>query len=226
MPFKKIQAQLGNLESNEVILNEEYGDNEEILLEEVEEMRGTNSKVFKTNSGKYEYHYYDNIIHSYDEETGFTEIDSSFEEISNEYSSNSLKYNIKVPKKITENKKIKLSYENTKIELTYNDISKQTGTIISNENNDISSLNHLIGTVRYENIYDNVDLELITNSTTLKENIILNNYVENFSFSYNISITNLTLVNENNYLNFYDEDNKLIYQINPYFMFDTNNNVS
>ena len=142
LPFKKIQAQLGNLESNEVILNEEYGDEEDILIEEIEEMRNTNSKVFKTNSGKYEYHYYDNIIHSYDEEIGFTEIDSSFEEISNEYSSNSLKYNVKVPKKITENKKIKLSYENTKLELKYNDIYKQTGTIISNENNDISSLNH------------------------------------------------------------------------------------
>ena len=225
-PFKKIKAQMGNLEINEILLNKEYGDDKEVLIEEVEEMRSFNSKVFKTNSGKYEYHYYDTIIHSYNEEIGFEEIDSSFEEISNEYSSDSLKYNIKVPKKINNNKKIKLSYENTKIELSYNNVIKRTGKIVSNVDNNISSLNHLIGTVKYENIYDGVDLELITNSTSLKENVILNKYIENFKFSYNISLTNLSLVNENNFINFYNDENELIYQINPYFMFDLNNNIS
>lgn len=225
-PFKKIQAQLGNLKSNEIVLNEEYEDGLEVIEEEIEEMRDTNSKVFKTNSGKYEYHYYDEIIHYYDEEKGFTEIDSSFEEQTSEYSSNSLEYSIKVPKKIHSNKKIKLSYENKKIEISYNDINKQKGTIISNDNNDISNLSRLNGKIIYENIFDNVDLELVTNSTSLKENIILNEYINNFSFSYNISLSNLILEFENNYLNFYDDEYNLIYQINPYFMIDSNNEIS
>ena len=35
LPFKKIQAQLGNLKSNEIVLNEEYKDGLEVIEEEI-----------------------------------------------------------------------------------------------------------------------------------------------------------------------------------------------
>ena len=227
LPFTKIKASTGNLQEQEIILNEEYlNDDNTKIIQEVEEMRSENSKVFKTNSGIYEYHYYNNLIHTYEKDKGYEEIDSSFKEDSNEYTSDSINYNVKIPKKISENKKIKLSYENTKIEITYNDIDKQAGTIISNESSDITNLNRLNGKVKYNNIYENVDLELVTNSTSLKENIIINKFKDSFSFSYNIIVTNLSMQVDDSYIYFFDEEGKLIYHIDPYFMIDANNNVS
>ncbi len=225
-PFKKLQASLGNLKSEEVVLNDEYVIQTDTLMNEIEQMRTENSKVFKTNNGLFEYHLYNDLVHRYDKELGYVEIDSSFKEELNEYTSNSIDYNVKMPKKITSNKKIKLSYKNTKLDITYNNITKQDAIIIKDTSDDISNINRLKGMAKYFNVYDSVDLELISNSTSFKENIILNKYIDNFSFSYNISISNLVLKEENKYINFYNDDNKLIYQINPYFMIDSSSNIS
>ena len=128
-PFKVLAAKLGNDQAKEIILNPNNQDNIAIL-EEVKEARTTYEKTFKKSDGSLEVYYYERPIHEYIEDKGFEEIDSTFQNNGDEWSSDALLYNVKLPKKIHENKKIKFSYQNTKIEITYQDINKVTATHI------------------------------------------------------------------------------------------------
>ena len=218
-PFKVLAAKLGNDQAKEIILN--HNNQESIsILEEVKEARTTYKKTFKKSDGSLEVYYYDRPIHEYMEDKGFEEIDSTFQNNGDEWSSTALLYNVKLPKKIHENKKIKFSYQNTKIEITYQHINKATANHIKQENNDETDLTRLEGHIRYNDILEGVDLEYLTNTIGVKENIIMKKYIENFTFSYNIKITNLKLVYENNYFYFLNENNEVIYQIDPYYMID------
>lgn len=224
-PFKVLAAKLGNDQAKEIILNPNNQDNIAIL-EEVKEARTTYEKTFKKSDGSLEVYYYERPIHEYIEDKGFEEIDSTFQNNGDEWSSDALLYNVKLPKKIHENKKIKFSYQNTKIEITYQDINKVTATHIKQENHDETDLTRLEGHIKYNDILEGVDLEYITNTIRVKENIIMKKYIENFTFSYNIKITNLKLIHENNYFYFLNESNEIIYQIDPYYMIDQKGNSS
>ena len=224
-PFKVLAAKLGNDQAKEIILNPNNQDNIAIL-EEVKEARTTYEKTFKKSDGSLEVYYYERPIHEYIEDKGFEEIDSTFQNNGDEWSSDALLYNVKLPKKIHENKKIKFSYQNTKIEITYQDINKVTATHIKQENHDETDLTRLEGHIKYNDILEGVDLEYITNTIGVKENIIMKKYIENFTFSYNIKITNLKLIHENNYFYFLNESNEIIYQIDPYYMIDQKGNSS
>ena len=63
--------------------------------------------------------------------------------------------------------------------------------------------------VEYKNVLKHSIIELIHTPTGLKENIILEKYVKNYSFSYIIE-TSLKLVNENDTLYFYNDYEKEI----------------
>lgn len=225
LPFNKIKASIKTEKEKEVILNEEYLNEEITPLYEAESLRTENTKTFKNSDGSLSYYYYDNKIHELTND-GYQEIDSTFKEDSSDFESNQLNYKVSIPKKIHENKKIKLQYENTKIEITYNGIRKVEGKNIQNTTSDITDLTRLTGHLLYENIYDNVDLELLSTSTTLKENIILNKYIANFTFSYNIKLTNLQIYEENSIIYFINSNSDIIYQIEPYYMIDNLGKIS
>ena len=105
------------------------------LLYEVEDLRSDYLKVFRRTDGKLEYAYYDDLVNYYDGEK-YVEVDASYNLENNEYSQVINKYSVKLPKKIHENKKIKLSFDNSRsLEITYNDISKTSGIVIDSENN-------------------------------------------------------------------------------------------
>ena len=160
--------------SNEETLNEieinsvnNVDESEVRLLYEVEDKRGDFLKVFRRTDGKLEYAYYDEMVNYFDGEK-YVEVDASYKEESNEYSQSVNKYSVKLPKKIQENKKIKLLFDNSSsLEITYNDISKQEGKIVESETttSKINELKNITGSVLYNNIFDNVDL-LIESSGT------------------------------------------------------------
>ena len=217
--------------SNEETLNEieinsvnNVDESDVRLLYEVEDMKDEYLKVFRRTDGKLEYAYYDEMVNYFDGEK-YVEVDASYKEESNEYSQSVNKYSVKLPKKIQENKKIKLLFDNSSsLEITYNDISKQEGKIVESETttSKINELKNITGSVLYNNIFDNVDLLIESSATKFKENIILNEYQSNFSFSYNIKLKSLSLLKEDNIYKFINEEGTVVYEISPYFMWDSN----
>ena len=203
-------------------------DEEDIkLLYEIEEYRSDFLKVFKRSDGKLEYAYYDEQANYFNGDK-YVEVDALFTENGNDFDSVVNKYSVKIPKKINENKKIKLAFDDASIELTYNDIKKSTGTVVDNSNEDIdlSNLKKLKGEVLYSNIFDDVDLKLSSTGSYFKENIILNKYIENFSFEYSLKLKKLTLVKDENSIKFINNNNEVVYTIDPYFMIDDSSKVS
>lgn len=57
--------------------------------------------------GKLEYSYYDELVNYFDGDK-YVEVDASFKQNGDDYDSNINNYSVKIPKKISENKKIKL----------------------------------------------------------------------------------------------------------------------
>ena len=215
-----------NNELNEVEINSVNNVDESSirLLYEIEDLRSEYSKVFRRTDGKLEYAYYEDMVNYFDGKK-YQEVDASYKLENNEYSQSISKYSVKLPKKINENKKIKLSFENSlSLEITYNDILKVEGNVIESETSTskINELKNISGIVEYNNIFDKVNLRIESSGTKFKENIILNDYISNFSFSYNIKLKGLTLRNENNNISFIDENGSVIYEISPYFMYDSN----
>ena len=217
--------------SNEETLNEieinsvnNVDESDVRLLYEVEDMKDEYLKVFRRTDGKLEYAYYDEMVNYFDGEK-YVEVDALYKEESNEYSQSVNKYSVKLPKKLQDSKKIKLSFNNSSsIEITYNDISKVEGNVIkkTSKSDRIDELKNISGSVLYNNIFNNVDLLIESSGTKFKENIILNEYISNFSFSYNIKLKSLSLLKEDNIYKFINEEGTIVYEISPYFMWDSN----
>ena len=197
------------------------------LLYEIEEYRDEYTKVFMRSDGKLQYSYYDELV-NYHDGVKYQEIDASFKSEESVYSSTVNKYDVKLPKKINDNKKIKLQFDNSSIELSYLGINKSTGELIesSNSSKEIDSLKNIKSQILYRDIFNGVNLKLESSGSYFKENIILNKYIDNFSFEYVIKLKKLYLIEEENEIKFYNQDGKLIYVIDPYFMMDSSSNIS
>ena len=103
-----------NNELNEVEINSVNNVDESSirLLYEIEDLRTEYLKVFRRTDGKLEYAYYEDMVNYFDGKK-YQEVDASYKLENNEYSQSINKYSVKLPKKIHENKKIKLSFENS-----------------------------------------------------------------------------------------------------------------
>ena len=126
------------------------------LLYEIEDLRSDFIKVFRRTDGKLEYAYYNDLVNYFDGEK-YLEVDASYKLDNNEYSQEINKYSVKLPKKLHDNKKMKLSFNNSEsLEITYNDISKVEGVVIDNETDTskINELKNISGSVLYNNIFD------------------------------------------------------------------------
>jgi YD repeat-containing protein len=81
--------------------------------------------------------------------------------------------------------------------------------------------------VKYSSVMDGVDVEYIVTGNSVKENIVLNHFVDDFSLSFTYSLGNLSLVlQENGTYSFVDESGKTLFDFTPLFMFDANGNDS
>ena len=161
-----------NNELNEVEINSVNNVDESSirLLYEMEDLRSEYLKVFRRTDGKLEYAYYEDMVNYFDGKK-YQEVDASYKLENNEYSQSISKYSVKLPKKINENKKIKLSFENSlSLEITYNDILKVEGNVIDSETSTskINELKNISGIVEYNNIFDKVDLRIESSGTKFK----------------------------------------------------------
>lgn len=94
------------------------------------------------------------------------------------------------------------------------------------ENEKKKSLTNISSGVKFNNVFNDIDLEYKIISDTVKENIIINNKIENrdVEFDFNISVSNLIVKQgEDKKIYFYDKDDstKIIFVMESPFMYDS-----
>lgn len=200
------------------------------LSTEVVSERTADTKTFRRVDGTYVLAVYDSDVH-YNRNGEWIEIDNSLTQDSKTDSvvNKSNKFKIKFPNSIDDNKKFKLTFGDYEIDWSINSIEKSSISyeIAESKAESMKDLDGINQSVLYENIQTSVNLEYILNGTTLKENIILDKYIENFSMSFTYNLKNLILVekSDGNYV-FVNEVNEVVVSFDSLYMIDNNGDIS
>jgi len=200
------------------------------IIREVNSLRTESSKTFQKADGSFVVVLYNDVIH-YDENGIFKQIDNSlfFDENNEEYQNNANKYSIKLPKSLDENKKIKLSLGEYSIDWIVQNIDKTDIEYQNNTepSNNIKELKNINQEVMYKGIQNNVDLEYFISGSKIKENIILNKYIEDFSISFTYLLKDLSIqTNENGENVFLNNLGEEIFSFQDLYMYDNEGNES
>lgn len=205
-----VNAAINILLPNEENVTEEVIKNVEKV--ELTHLRKENLKVYLLPNNTLEYEYYKEPIHYFDGST-YQEIVTEIKEYDNKYVGINPYYEVVYSKELTNDSSIQININDEyKIEWKYLEVNNAIGKKLSDN-------------IKYEDVfikYKNVDIEFYQGATTFKENIVLNEYSKNFSFSYLLNIEDLELTEENKKYFIKDEDT-IIYEVTPLFMYDANN---
>jgi hypothetical protein len=111
-------------------------------------------------------------------------------------------------------------------------------TILNVENSELSYVNSSIKSenikelpyinqsLLYKSIQKNVDLEYVLSGDDVKENIIISEYIPNYSISFVYELNGLELTSiDGNYV-FINENDETIFEFDDLFMIDAENNIS
>lgn len=186
-------------------------------IEEIEYLRTPDSKTYLKENGLLETDVYGEIIH-YLENGVYKEIDNTLELINNTYVNKANSYLFSLPK-VLDNNKISLKYKGKEIKLYY-DYSNIQGIL---QNSISRNKTNLKDEISYQ-INNNEKLQYILKQKSIKENIILSSYIENYSYSYFID-TSLRLERIGNRIHFFDGLDE-VFIMDEYYMFDANNQES
>lgn len=167
---------------------------------EVTELREENVKHFRLADGSYVAAQYNYPVHYTDESGQLADIDNRLIDSGSEFSTNNSR--VKFIKKITGNGNIFTLHENnTKITIGLVGAEKKIeGVVTENNNSDdaiesalgkMTNLENLSSTIVYEDILDGVDIEYIVHSLNIKENIIVKEKRDNYSYTFTIELNNL-----------------------------------
>ncbi len=205
-----------------------FSKSEVLVLEEDVSLREENIKHFKLSDGTTKAVAYASPVHYKDADGNWIDIDNSLSLNGSEYTANN-KSEIKFANKSGSNGLISIKDGEYKIEFTPLNTNKVSVEIENpQENNsrkfdDIKKLNNLISKAKYENIYDGIDLEYILVGNNIKENIIVNQKQDSYSYSFEIKLNKLKaeLVENSIILSDYDTGEP-IYEIPAPYMLDNN----
>ena len=199
------------------------------VLEENKALREENVKHFKLSDGTTRAVIYAQAVHYKDDDGNWIDIDNALALNGSEYSTNN-KSNIKFANKSGSNGLISIKEGDYKIDFTPLNTNK-VSVVIENpqENNsrkfeDISKLNSMVSKAVYEDIYDGIDVEYILVGNNIKENIIVKEMQEEYTFSFELKLNKLSaeLANGAIILSDFDSGEK-IYEIPAPYMYDSSN---
>ena len=189
-------------------------------IAEIENLRTPNSKTYIKENGMYETEYYGEKIH-YKDKDDWKEIDNSLSlKDNNRYHNNSNKYNISFPNKLNKNNEVVLNYLNNEIKIYY-DTEKDINAKLSDKID--RTKKNTKDEISY-NLSSKEIIQYVIKQDSIKENIILKSYIENYNYSYYID-TDLRIERIGNELYFYDGQTE-VFVMNEYYMFDAENNTS
>ena len=203
-----------------------------IVLEEDKALRDENIKHFKLSDGTTKAVVYSQAVHYKDADGKWVDIDNALTLNGSEYSSNN-KQTVKFANKSGSNGLVSIKDGDYKIDFTPLNTNKIKVEIVNPQTNnsrkfeDMSQLDNLVSKAIYKNIYDGIDIEYILVGNNIKENIIVKEKQDSYTFSFELKLNKLSaeLVNGAIILSDYDTGTK-VYEIPAPYMFDANNEYS
>ena len=199
-----------------------------IVLEEDKTLRDESIKHFKLSDGTTKAVIYSQPVHYKSEDGKWLDIDNSLTLNGNEYSSKN-KQEIKFANKSGSNGLVSIKDGEYKIDFTPLDTSKVRVEIENpQENNsrkfeDVSKLNNLVAKAIYKNIYNGIDIEYILVGNNIKENIIVKEKQDSYTFSFELKLNKLSAELKDGAIVLSDCDSgEPVYKIPAPYMYDAN----
>ena len=168
---------------------------------EAEELREESVKHFHLEDGSYVAAQYNSPVHYKDENGAWQDIDNSLHPSGSDYSNSNAR--IKFSKKVTGNSRIFALHDgNMKITMSLIGAEKgTTGQVFNNEEAEsktelqkMMTLENISSRILYENILDGVDLEYIASGLAVKENIIVKQRKDTYSYSFELALNGLDAI--------------------------------
>ncbi|BCR35639.1 DNRLRE domain-containing protein [Mariniplasma anaerobium] len=240
VPWSAFQVQAATIDNQELITDQPSFDNyptttdpdfdqSQVAIEsEMIDERTETSKTFRKVDGTYEVAMYNNVIH-YQKDEKWEDIDNSLYDTGNELENKANKFQIKFPKQLDDNKQIKLSQGAYSIDWNILDINSAEVSYNQEKksSDNLKELTNISQSVLYDNVRPFTDVEYIVSGNKVKENIILSQYVLDFSMTFEYKLKNLSLIqDEQGNIIFLNDNNETIFSFIDLIMFDNDLNDS
>ena len=195
-----------NTPDNEIISEtEETDETEEInkskkSVFEVKDRREETVKHFRTEDGSFTAVQYGIPVHEKDENGEWQDIDNTLSDTGSDYATSNAR--VKFAKKTTGNETLFTLHDgNRKITMSLSGANKKVSGQVTNIQTEFSedatklqklmTLDKLSSKILYPDILDGVDLEYVVNSGNIKENIIVKDRADAYSFTFEVKLNNL-----------------------------------
>lgn len=193
------------------------------LLGEVESMRTENAKTFQRVDGSFAVALYSDAVH-YQKNGKWENIDNtlSLDSGDDSYTNQANQFTVKFPKKLEENKDIKLIMDDYAISWSILGTSK-TNIVVADsavKTNNMKELTGINQEVTYANVMSGVDVQYILSGSKVKENIVLDHYIQDFSMTFEYSVKNLALVETKGSYSFVNENGDVIFDFSDLYAMD------
>lgn len=207
-------------------------DNDVYVVEEDVSLREENVKHFKLSDGTVKAVSYAQAVHYLDSDGSWIDIDNTLSLNGSEHTAKN-KQEIKFANKSDSNGLLSIKDGEYKIDFTPLNTNKVNVEIENpQENNsrkfdDVKKLNNVVSKAIYKSIYDGIDIEYILVGNNIKENIIVNEKQDTYSFSFEIELSKLKAELSGNeiILSDYDSD-EVVYVIPAPYMLDASGEYS
>lgn len=205
----------------------------EEIIGEITDKRALNQKYFLKNDGTILTAIYPANVH-YEENGQMLDIDNSLEDITEDegmYQNKKNNFKVKFSKKSNPNNLVKLNIRNHNIKWSLSNANKVEATRVDDGKLEDSKLNLnkiSSGTIQYENILENIDLQYNVVSDSIKENIILKDKTaleQEIAFEFQTSNLKMEKL-EGNEIVIYDKDPEdVVLVIDAPYMYDAKNEI-
>ena len=202
------------------------------IIGELTEKRNLNQKYFLQKDGSIRTAIYPNNVH-YEQGGKLVDIDNSLEEIEEEeiYQNKNNAFKVKFSKKSNKNNLVKLKIKNHEIKWSLINSNKTEVTRIENkelEDNKLNINKISSGTIQYENILENIDIQYNVVSNSIKENIILKNkQAINQEISFEFQTDNLVMEKtiDNRIVFSKENEEEVLFFLEAPYMYDAKNEI-
>lgn len=198
---------------------------------EVIDRREETVKHFRTEDGSFAAVQYNAPVHEMDENGEWQDIDNTLSATGSEYITSNAR--VKFAKKTTGNETLFTLHDgNHKIDMSLSGANKKVAGQVTNTQTEFSedatqlqklmALDKLSSKILYPDILTGVDLEYVVESCNIKENIIVKERTDSYSYTFEIKLNHLEAVLcEDGSVSITDPDtDEVVYTIPKGYMFD------
>ena len=198
---------------------------------EVTDRREETVKHFRTEDGSFTAVQYGIPVHEKDENGEWQDIDNTLSESGSEYATPNAR--VKFAKKTTGNETLFTLHDgNRKITMSLSGANKKVAGQVTNTQTEFSedatqlqklmTLDKLSSKILYPDILDGVDLEYVVNSGNIKENIIVKERSDAYSFTFEVKLNNLVaeLCEDGSIVIMDPDTEEVVYTIPKGYMYD------